>query len=83
MSAPAPCPVHETILRVRGEIESGRLAHPRSRRIAEEILDLLNDVAWGRAGQDHPGAIASLADELAADTEHPAAPGLALSLIHI
>jgi len=81
MSAPAPCPVHETILRVRGEIESGRLAHPRSRRIAEEILDLLNDVAWGRAGQDHPGAIASLADELAADTEHPAAPGLARLLL--
>ncbi|MEJ5358666.1 MAG: NAD(P)-binding protein [Desulfobacterales bacterium] len=82
MSANAPpCPVHETIQRVREEIESGRLDHPRSRRIAEEVLELLNDVAWGRAGQDHPGAIASLADELANELEPPAAGALARLLL--
>ena len=36
-----------------------RLDNPRSRRSAEEILDLLQDVAWGRAGTDHLPAIES------------------------
>ena len=61
------CPVNQTISGLREAIESGRLSNPRSRRIAEEILDLLTDVAWGRAGGDHLGAIASLADELSYD----------------
>ncbi len=61
------CPVNQTIIGLRDAIESGRLSNPRSRRIAEEILDLLTDVAWGRAGEDHLGAIASLTDELSYD----------------
>ncbi len=61
------CPVNQTITGLRETIDSGRLPNPRSRRIAEEILDLLTDVAWGRAGGDHLGAIVSLADELAYD----------------
>jgi NADPH-dependent glutamate synthase beta subunit-like oxidoreductase len=59
------CAVNETLSALRAAIDSGRLGHPRSRRIAEEIRDLLGDVAWGRAGAAHLGAIASLADELA------------------
>ena len=35
------CPVHRCILDVRNDIESSRLATPRSRRLAEEILELL------------------------------------------
>jgi NADPH-dependent glutamate synthase beta subunit-like oxidoreductase len=69
----AQCPVNQTITGLSETIESGRLATPRSRRIAEEILDLLTDVAWGRAGGDHLGAIGSLADELAYDEATPAA----------
>ena len=61
------CPVNQTLSALREAIESGRLSNPRSRRIAEELLDLLTDVAWGRAGADHLGAIASLADELSYD----------------
>ena len=61
------CPVNQTVAGLREAIESGRLPNPRSRRIAEEILDLLTDVAWGRAGGDHLGAIASLTDELSYD----------------
>ena len=49
------CPVNQTVFGLKEVIESGRLANPRSRRIAEEILDLLTDVAWGRAGADHLG----------------------------
>ncbi|HEX5679768.1 MAG TPA: FAD-dependent oxidoreductase, partial [Desulfobacterales bacterium] len=61
------CPVNQTLSGLKEAIESGQLSNPRSRRIAEEILDLLTDVAWGRAGGDHLGAIASLADELSYD----------------
>jgi NADPH-dependent glutamate synthase beta subunit-like oxidoreductase len=61
------CPVNQTLSGLKEAIESGQLSNPRSRRIAEEILDLLADVAWGRAGGDHLGAIAALADELSYD----------------
>lgn len=69
----AACKVNQTISGLRGTIESGSIATPRSRRIAEEILDLLCDVARGRAGADHLPAIASLSDELAYDQASPAA----------
>ena len=63
-----PCPVTDTISALEKTIESGRLAHPRTRRIAEEVHELLEDVAWGRAGEEHLPAIESLADELAEDS---------------
>ena len=74
------CPVNQTLSNLRETIESGRLSNPRSRRIAEEILDLLTDVAWGRAGGDHLSAITALADELAYDTATPGAMAAAKSL---
>ena len=61
------CPVTRTVTELKHTIDAGRLQHPRSRRIAEEILQLLNDIAWGRAGDRHIPAIVSLADELAYD----------------
>jgi NADPH-dependent glutamate synthase beta subunit-like oxidoreductase/ferredoxin len=74
------CPVNQTLSGLREATESGRLSNPRSRRIAEEILDLLTDVAWGRAGADHLAAIASLADELANDEASPGAMAAAKSI---
>ncbi|TFG42397.1 MAG: 4Fe-4S ferredoxin, partial [Syntrophobacterales bacterium] len=74
------CPVNQTVAGLREAIESGRLPNPRSRRIAEEILDLLTDVAWGRAGGDHLGAIASLADELSYDKASAGAMAAAKSV---
>jgi len=74
------CPVNQTISALREAVESGRLSNPRSRRIAEEILDLLMDVAWGRAGADHLGAIASLVDEFAYDKASVAAMAAAKSV---
>ena len=76
-----PCLVNQTILDLREAVETGRLPNPRSRRIAEEILDLLTDVAWGRAGGDHLGAIASLADELAYDETSAGAMAAARSVM--
>ena len=61
------CPVHRTLLAVRSDLESNRLTTPRSRRIAEEIRDLLHDIALGRAGEDHLPALVSLNNELAGE----------------
>ena len=74
------CPVNQTRLTLQKAIESGRLSSPRSRRIAEEIRDLLKDVTWGRAGGDHLAAIVSLADELAYDQVSPGAMAAAKSV---
>jgi NADPH-dependent glutamate synthase beta subunit-like oxidoreductase len=59
------CPVNQTLLGLREVMNSGQLTHPRSRRIAEEIIALIEDIAWGRAGEKHLPAIEMLADELA------------------
>ena len=61
------CPVNSAIAEFKQTIESGQLSHPRCRRIAEDILQLLVDIAWGRAGQEHLSALESLTAELAGD----------------
>jgi len=58
------CPVSELIVRLSSAIDSGRLTDPRSRRRAEDILALLQDVAWGRGASEHLPAIESLALKL-------------------
>ena len=61
------CPVKDTIVKIDEMNQSGRLTHPRFRRIAEEIRQLLDDIAWGRAGNDHIPTIESLSRELMQD----------------
>ncbi len=58
------CPVNDLIDRLRSAIASGNLPDPRNRRRAEDILALLNDVAWGRAAAEHLPAIESLAQKI-------------------
>ncbi len=58
------CPVNSTIYRLKDMIEMNRLVDPYCRRIAEEILELIDDIAWGRAGEDHIPTIDSLSREL-------------------
>ncbi|MGD9384040.1 MAG: NAD(P)-binding protein [Desulfobacterales bacterium] len=58
------CPVHNIRNRLSDIIHSNRLKNPKSRRIAEEILELIDDIAWGRAGDEHLPAIEFLAQEL-------------------
>ncbi len=62
-----PCPVNTTILKLKDLLEPGRLQDPQSRRLSEEALQLLNDIAWGRAGEEHLGFLQSLAQTLMAD----------------
>ncbi len=57
------CPVSETIARLQETIESGGLKNPRCRRIAEEILDLVEDIAWGGASEEHLPTVRSLVQE--------------------
>ncbi|MBU2623547.1 MAG: FAD-dependent oxidoreductase, partial [Proteobacteria bacterium] len=63
------CPVNGSIIDLDGTIKSGAITNPKSRHRAEEILRLLNDVAWGRAGDEHIPAIESLANDLVNDAE--------------
>ncbi len=58
------CPVKKTISTLEVDIDSGKLKVPRSRRIAEEILQLLRDISSGVAGEEHIPAITELASEL-------------------
>ncbi len=58
------CPVTALIRQLEETLHAGRMATPWNRRITEEILDLLKDVAWGRAGADHLPAIKELAGSL-------------------
>jgi NADPH-dependent glutamate synthase beta subunit-like oxidoreductase/formate hydrogenlyase subunit 6/NADH:ubiquinone oxidoreductase subunit I len=59
------CPVSDLISQLSSAIESGRFTDPRSRRRAEDILALLNDVAWGRADTEHLPSMESLARKIA------------------
>jgi hypothetical protein len=58
------CPVTDIIGKLNVAIDSGGLTDPRSRRRAEDILALLNDVAWGRADSEHLPTMESLAQKL-------------------
>jgi NADPH-dependent glutamate synthase beta subunit-like oxidoreductase len=58
------CPVTQTINQMEEIINSGQLKSPKNRRIGEDILNLLKDIAWGRAGNEHIPAMKSLAGEL-------------------
>lgn len=67
------CPINDTIVELRAYFEDARLVEPRNRRRAENILALLDDIAWGRAGDDHLSAIDSLVVELSENAQTEAA----------
>ncbi len=67
------CPVMMTINQLDNLIRSGALKAPKSRRAAEEILNLMRDIAWGSASKEHIPAIQSLAQELTAEGASQAA----------
>ncbi|MBF0469723.1 MAG: FAD-dependent oxidoreductase, partial [Desulfamplus sp.] len=63
------CPVHGTILYLSDQIASGNLKEPRTRRISEHILRLLEEISNGHAGKDHLNAIDELVEEYFQDRE--------------
>ena len=74
------CPVTESIHFINEIICQGGLTSPRSRRIAEEVHSLLDDVAWGRAGDDHMPAVQTLIQDLLGDSEEQEGHRLATQL---
>ncbi|MBW2633003.1 MAG: FAD-dependent oxidoreductase [Deltaproteobacteria bacterium] len=58
------CPVCDTITAIKKNLDSGQVKQPRARRILDDILNLLQDIAWGMAGDDHLAAIQGLLEEL-------------------
>ena len=70
---PDTCPVSSTFEALSQPIEAGRFSRPKARRIAEEIVQLLDDIAWGRAGEKHIPAMEAFSEELVREqTDGPA-----------
>jgi len=67
------CPVNETVLKLSEALEASRLQKPRNRRIVEELLQLMRDIATGSAGDQHIGAVQALASELTDSPDEAAA----------
>ena len=58
------CPVNDTVVLLKNALNGNRFIVPKLRRMAGEALTILEDVAWGRAGESHFPALASLMDEM-------------------
>jgi len=58
------CPVSDITGKLNAAIDSNLLVNPRDRRRAEDVLQLLRDVAWGAATTEHMSAMESLATKL-------------------
>ncbi len=67
------CPVCDTIAAIKTPLDSGQVKQPRARRILDDVLNLIQDIAWGMAGDDHLSAIANLLSELDEDCSDPIA----------
>lgn len=61
------CPVRQTVLYLNQQIETGNLANPRNRRICEQLLDLIEEIAEGAGTREHLTAIDNLIEEYQAD----------------
>jgi len=70
------CPVSQSITQLDETLNSSRLKNPKSRRMVEELRRLLNDIAWGRAGEEHLAFVQSLSQALI--DEGPDAAGKAI-----
>ncbi len=66
------CPVSKTIEVLKAALSSGDLKIPESRQIVEEILSLMEDIAWGSAGNDHIASIIELSSRLIHRNNSPA-----------
>jgi len=67
--AASTCPVNSTIETLQEHLESGRIQVPKSRRIFEDLLKLLRDIAWGMAGEEHLAKIEDLLKEQMASND--------------
>jgi NADPH-dependent glutamate synthase beta subunit-like oxidoreductase len=61
------CPVRKTIVYLAEQIGTGKLTDPRGRKISEQILLLMEEIAEGAAGLDHLAAIDTLVESYSYD----------------
>ncbi len=66
------CPVNNSIVELSEFIESGAFKDPRLRRIGEEMLVLIRDIALGRAGEDHVPSVKEMLQTIREDTKEEA-----------
>jgi NADPH-dependent glutamate synthase beta subunit-like oxidoreductase len=78
---PTQCPVDQTLALVCQALEENRLQHPRSRRLAGQLTAMIEDVASGRAGEEHMPAMERLAQELAGFDVDPAGAALGRQVV--
>ena len=64
---PERCPVNAVMAELERILDTGTLIDPKSRRRAKKILELIQDVAWGRAGAEHLQSIESFALKIIAE----------------
>jgi hypothetical protein len=64
------CPVRQTVVWLSERILSGILTDPKGRRISEQLLELIEEIAEGAAGPQHLDAI----DELIESYFFPESP---------
>ncbi len=65
------CPVHGTIVYLSRALGSGELSEPKTIRILQEILTLLEEISNGHAGKDHLQAVHTRVAEF---FKHPGNP---------
>jgi len=70
------CPVNEGVVSLSRALDANELKIPRNRRVAAEILLLMQEVATGSSGEKHVDAVQALSTELAAAGEEKAAVDL-------
>ncbi len=63
------CPVDSTIAELSEFVESGAFKDPRLRRIGEEMLVLIRDIALGRAGEDHVPSVKEMLNTVMEETK--------------
>ena len=65
------CPVNYAIETIQKHLTAGKINIPKSRRIFEDVIKLLQDIAWGLAGEDHLAAVEELLHEQLASPDKP------------
>ncbi|ROQ90747.1 NAD(P)-binding protein [Desulfosoma caldarium] len=60
------CPVNGSLRHFQELVAASAITTPRFRHVVEEILLLLEDIAWGRGGRDHLNALQELGETLRA-----------------
>ena len=68
IAIPDACAVNDAVNQVKTAFKENCFATPKTRRMAEEVLILLEDVAWGRGGETHLPTLMCLIDEMLSES---------------